>query len=329
VNAPVPQVRPAFGNQPAGSDVASALVSPSRNAAQDALAAAMPDAGDQPQYADLRSYHVPVPSLLDRRSPGDAEVASAEADMKGQLAAVPVPAQRPEVAESLLASADADQEAADDQADAGALSPSVIAALEQSRPDRSDANNAVAVAQPLNNNVASKDQLAPANGGITGSDGAMQAIASVLPQQRPAQQMPMQVAALAPIHNELKASNRRFNDGFEPATPQERPIAAGIATKGGRPNKQDAVDADAGRATVTTAPSLTEKMISQWAIAKARVEIVNRPVKAPRFVSPTLRAQPTAVYTDGFKVQTASIDPERFSGTAVNFLQVKKFNSVE
>jgi uncharacterized protein YcbK (DUF882 family) len=329
VNAPVPQVRPAFGNQPAGSDVASALVSPSRNAAQDALAAAMPDAGDQPQYADLRSYHVPVPSLLDRRSPGDAEVASAEADMKGQLAAVPVPAQRPEVAESLLASADADQEAADDQVDAGALSPSVIAALEQSRPDRSDANNAVAVAQPLNNNVASKDQLAPANGGITDSDGAMQAIASVLPQQRPAQQMPMQVAALAPIHNELKASNRRFNDGFEPATPQERPIAAGIATKGGRPNKQDAVDADAGRATVTTAPSLTEKMISQWAIAKARVEIVNRPVKAPRFVSPTLRAQPTAVYTDGFKVQTASIDPERFSGTAVNFLQVKKFNSVE
>jgi len=324
VNAPVPQVRPAFGNQPAGSDMASALVSPSRNAAQDALAAAMPDTGDQPQYADLRSYHVPVPSLLDRRSPGDAEVASAEADMKGQLAAVPVPAQRPELAESLLASADADQEAADDQADAGALSPSVIAALEQSRPDRSVADNAVPVAQP-SNNVASKDQLAPASNG----NDAAQAIAAVLPQQRPAQQMPMQVAALAPIRSEVKASNRRFNDGFEPTTPQERPIAAGIATKGGRPNKQDAVEADSGRATVTTAPTLTEKMISQWAIAKARVEIVNRPVKAPRFVSPTLRAQPTAVYTDGFKVQTASIDPERFSGSAVNFLQVKKFNSVE
>lgn len=324
VNAPVPQVRPAFGNQPAGSDVASALVSPSRNAAQDALAAAMPDTGDQPQYADLRSYHVPVPSLLDRRSPGDAEVASAEADMNGQLAAVPVPAQRPEVAEGLLASADADQEAADDQADAGALSPSVIAALEQSRPDRSDANDAVPVMQP-SNNVASKDQLAPASSG----NDAAQAIAAVLPQQRPAQQMPMQVAALAPVRSEVKASSRRFNDGFEPTTPQERPIAAGIAAKGGRPNKQDAVVADSGRATVTTAPTLTEKMISQWAIAKARVEIVNRPVKAPRFVSPTLRAQPTAVYTDGFKVQTASIDPERFSGSAVNFLQVKKFNSVE
>jgi hypothetical protein len=246
--------------------------------------------------------------------------------MSGQVAAVPVPAERPEVAESLLASADADQEAIDDQADAGTLSPSVIAALEQSRPDRPDPSAAVPVSAPLNN-VASKDQVAPANGVAAGND-AMQAIAAVLPQQRPAQRMPMQVAALAPIQNEVKASSRRFNDSFEPV-PQERAIAVGIAAKGGRPNKQDAAQADAGRATVTTEPKLTEKMISQWAIAKARVEIINRPVKAPRFVSPTLRAQPTAVYTDGFKVQTASIDPERFSGSAVNFLQVKKFNSVE
>ncbi|WP_047555341.1 DUF882 domain-containing protein [Rhizobium sp. SG741] len=328
INAPVPQVRPAFGNQPAGSDVASALVSSSsHNAAQDALAAAMPTADDQSQqYADLRSYRVPVPSLLDRRVPGDAEAASGDAGMSGQVAAVPVPAERPEVAESLLASADADQEAIDDQADAGTLSPSVIAALEQSRPDRPDPSAAVPVSAPLNN-VASKDQVAPANGMAAGND-AMQAIAAVLPQQRPAQRMPMQVAALAPIQNEVKASSRRFNDSFEPV-PQERAIAVGIAAKGGRPNKQDAAEADAGRATVTTEPKLTEKMISQWAIAKARVEIINRPVKAPRFVSPTLRAQPTAVYTDGFKVQTASIDPERFSGSAVNFLQVKKFNSVE
>ncbi|WP_037151653.1 DUF882 domain-containing protein [Rhizobium freirei] len=328
INAPVPQVRPAFGNQPAGSEVASALVSPPRNDAQAALAAAMPDAGEQPQYADLRSYRVPVPSLLERRAPGDAEVASAEADMRGQLAAVPLPAQRPEIAENLLASANADQEALDDQADANTLSPAIVAALEQSRPDRSVASAEVPVNPPLND-VASKDQIAPPSNGAVGGNDAAQAIASVLPQQRPAQQMPMQVAALAPIRNEVKASNRRFNDSFDATRPQERPIAAGIAAKGGRPSKQDAVDADAGHATITTAPKLTEKMISQWAIAKARVEIVNRPVKAPRFVSPALRAQPTAVYTDGFKMQTASIDPERFSGSAVNFLQVKKFNSVE
>jgi hypothetical protein len=332
INAPVPQVRPAFGNQPAGSEVASALMSSPQNAAQDALAAAMPDANgeqqDPQQYPDLRAYHVPVPALLDRRSPGDAELASAESDAKDQTADVPVPAERPEVAESLLASADSDPDAIDDAADEGTLSPSIVAALEQHRVNEPDANAGVPVVNVAVNNVASKDEV-PAKNNAVADNEAVRAIAAASPQKRPGQQMPMQVAALAPTANEIKVSSGRFSDSFEMAVPQERPIAAGIATKGGRPNKQDAAVADAGRATVTTQPKLTEKMISQWAIANARVEIVNRPVKAPRFVSPTLRAQPTAVYTDGFKVQTASIDPERFSGSAVNFLQVKKFNSVE
>ncbi|WP_133710520.1 DUF882 domain-containing protein [Rhizobium sp. BK313] len=338
INAPVPQVRPAFGNQPAGSEVASALMSSPQDAAQDALAAAMPDANgqqqDPQQYPDLRAYHVPVPALLDRRSPGDAELASAESDAKDQTADVPVPAERPEVAESLLASADADPDAIDDAADEGTLSPSIVAALEQHRSNETDVNDGVPVNAAAVNNVASKDEMpvkdnTPAKNNAVADNEAIRAIAAVSPQKRPGQQMPMQVAALAPTASEIKVSSGRFNDSFEPARPQERPIAAGIATKGGRPNKQDAAVADAGRATVTTEPKLTEKMISQWAIANARVEIVNRPVKAPRFVSPTLRAQPTAVYTEGFKVQTASIDPERFSGSAVNFLQVKKFNSVE
>jgi uncharacterized protein YcbK (DUF882 family) len=327
VNAPVPQVRPAFGNQ-AGSEVASALMSPPRNAAQDALAAAMPTTdAQQQQYADLRDYRVPVPALLNRRTPGDAEMASAASDVTDQAVGVPVPVERPEIAENLLASTDADPDAIDDAADQGTLSPAIVAALEQRRADQADANASVAV-NTVANNVASKDEVPPANNAAADND-AVRAIAAVLPQKRPVQQMPMQVAALAPTASEIKASSRRFNDSFEVMEPQERPIAAGVATKGGRPNKQDAVVADSGRAAVTTPPKLTDKMISQWAIANARVEIVNRPVKAPRFVSPTLRAQPTAVYTDGFKVQTASMDPERFSGTAVNFLQVKKFNSVE
>ncbi|HEX8047253.1 DUF882 domain-containing protein [Rhizobium sp.] len=327
VNAPVPQVRPAFGNQ-AGSEVASALMSPPRNAAQDALAAAMPTTdAQQQQYADLRDYRVPVPALLNRRTPGDAEMASAESEVTDQAVGVPVPVERPEIAENLLASADADPDAIDDAADQGTLSPSIVAALEQRRTDQANVNAGVAV-NTVANNVASKDEVPPANN-VAADNDAVRAIAAVLPQKRPVQPMPMQVAALAPTASEIKASSRRFNDSFEVMAPQERPVAAGVATKGGRPNKQDAVVADSGRAAVTTPPKLTDKMISQWAIANARVEIVNRPVKAPRFVSPTLRAQPTAVYTEGFKVQTASMDPERFSGTAVNFLQVKKFNSVE
>jgi hypothetical protein len=67
-------------------------------------------------------------------------------------------------------------------------------------------------------------------------------------------------------------------------------------------------------------------MISQWALTNSRMEMVTKPVKAPRFVSKTLRAQPTAVYAEGF-TKTASIDTARFSGTAVNFMEVRKFNT--
>lgn len=76
-----------------------------------------------------------------------------------------------------------------------------------------------------------------------------------------------------------------------------------------------------------TEPKLTEKMISQWALTNARLEMASKQVKAPRFVSQTMRAQPIAVYAEGFNVKTASVDPARFSGTAVNFMEVRKFNT--
>ena len=324
INAPVPQVRPAFGNAPGGSDVASALVAPtSGNAAQDALNAALPANGQQ-QFADLRSYSVPVPSLLGaRRSPGDAEVASAEADVNnGQFSGVPVPAERPAVAENLLASADADPDAQDDEADQTALSPSIVAALEQRRADEDMRNVASTPPTPM-----------PAQQTAAMSAGAVQAINAAMPQKVPTPvSAPVQMAALAPVQSSNAVG--RFSDAFDtPAAPiaheKASPIAAGVAVKGGRPGRHDAEVASAGQGSVPGESKLTGTMLSQWALANARVEVSNRPVKAPRFVSQTLRAQPTSVYAQGFKVQTASIDPGRFSGSAVNFMQVKKYNSVQ
>lgn len=326
LNAPIPAARPSFGNLAGGSDVASALVSPNHSAAQDALAAALPADGAQAssQYADLSSFSVPVPSLLgQRRSPGDAELQTASADPinaqdDSQLSAVPVPVERPAVAENLLASAQADTDAQEDEADDNnTLSPSVVAALEQHRADE-DVLKALA-ATPVSP--------------------AAQAIAAVTPQvvptQRPNQRptpasVPMQMAALTPPTKIEPANNNvRFYDAFDAPTAGATSIAAGIPTKGGRPSKQDAVVATAGRATVRTEPKLTEKMVEHWALSNARLETVSRAVKAPRFVSQTMRAQPTAVYTEGFKQQTAAIDPERFNGSAVNFLPVKKFDTLQ
>ncbi|TBB67688.1 DUF882 domain-containing protein [Rhizobium ruizarguesonis] len=302
VNAPVPQVRPAFSNQPAGSEVASALVAPpSGNAAQQALAAALPVDQAQPQqFADLSAYSIPVPSLLgQRRAPGDAEVASTDPMLTGANGLpVPTPVERPAVAENLLAAAEADPEAEADEADQGALSPAVADALDQQRNDGES-------------QIASK---AP-------PQTVEQAINAAMTQKAPAAKPPLELAALAPM-----TKSASFGDSFdEPAA--ESAVAQGLPAKGGRPTQKEAAAADASRTTVRTEPKLTEKMISQWALTNARLEMASKQVKAPRFVSQTMRAQPTAVYAEGFNVKTASVDPARFSGTAVNFMEVRKFNT--
>ncbi|ULJ72067.1 DUF882 domain-containing protein [Rhizobium gallicum] len=292
VNAPVPQVRPAFAGQLAGGEVANALVSPnSGNAAQQALAAATEEQGQPQQFADLSAYHVPVPSLLGpRNAPGDAEVASNDP-------MVPTPAERPAVAENLLAAAAIDPQADADEAEADRLSPALAQALDQ--------NNAV------DRRVAA---LAPAT--------VEQAISAAMPAAKPAEnKAPVQLAALAPV------KSASFGDAFDLQQISEDSTANGVATKGGRPTKEAAAAADASRATVRTEPKLTQKIISQWALTNSRMEMITKPVKAPRFVSQTLRAQPTAVYAEGFNVKTASIDPARFSGSAVNFMEVRKFNT--
>ncbi|NKK64979.1 DUF882 domain-containing protein [Rhizobium leguminosarum bv. viciae] len=302
LNAPVPQVRPAFSNQPTGSEVASALVAPpSGNAAQQALAAAVPADQAQPQqFADLSAYSIPVPSLLgQRRAPGDAEVALADPMLTGANALpVPTPIERPAVAENLLATADADPEAEADEADQDALSPALADALDQQRNE--DAESQIASNAPPQT--------------------VEQAIKAAMTQKAPAAKPPLELAALAPM-----TKSASFGDGFdEPAV--ESAVAQGLPAKGGRPTRKEAAAAGASRTTVRTEPKLTEKMISQWALTNARLEMASKQVKAPRFVSQTMRAQPSAVYAEGFNVKTASVDPARFSGTAVNFMEVRKFN---
>lgn len=284
LNAPVPQVRPAFSNQPTSSEVANALVAPpSGNAAQQALAAALPADQAQPQqFADLSAYSIPVPSLLgQRRAPGDAEVALADPMLTGANALpVPTPIERPAVAENLLAAADADPEAEADEADQDALSPALADALDQ---QRNEGESQIASNAPPQT--------------------VEQAIKAAMTQKAPAAKPPLELAALAPM-----TKSASFGDGFdEPAV--ESAVAQGLPAKGGRPTHKEAAAAGASRTTVRTEPKLTEKMISQWALTNARLEMASKQVKAPRFVSQTMRAQPIAVYAEGFNVKTASVDP--------------------
>ncbi|XAZ22878.1 DUF882 domain-containing protein [Sinorhizobium sp. B11] len=305
VNAPVPQVRPAFSNQLAGNEVANALVPPSAgNAAQQALAAMPAGQPQEPEhFADLSGYSIPVPSLLgQRRSPGDAELASVDPNLMST--GVPMPAERPAVAENLLAAQDADPEAGEDEADQDTLSPAMAAALAKQQ----DQSGGGEVAM----NAPSEPQTVE------------QAINAAAPKNPPAlDKPPLQLAALAPM---TKSAAFAAPVAAPKSVAVESPVAQGLPAKGGRPTKQEAVAADESRQTVRTEPKLTQKMISQWALTNARLEMASKKVQAPRFVSQELRAQPTSVYAEGFQ-KTASIDPGRFSGTAVNFMEVRKFNT--
>ncbi|MGD9477370.1 DUF882 domain-containing protein [Shinella sp. G-2] len=130
---------------------------------------------------------------------------------------------------------------------------------------------------------------------------------------------PVEMAALMPTDGASRSLSG--GDAFEAKTVEETP------TKGGRPKKKDA-DA-ASRGAIRTEPKLTQKILSQWALAQDRVSTNAKPVKAPRFVSRTLRAAPTTVYMAGFQSEGKSIDAGRFSGNAVNFMEVRKFESAE
>ncbi len=126
----------------------------------------------------------------------------------------------------------------------------------------------------------------------------------------------IQVAAYAPQRDNTSRA-AIFDSAFD--------TQADMPAKGARPKRQDAEAAS--RSSVRTEPKLTKKIISEWALSTGRVATLSKPVKAPRFVSSSLRAAPTTVYAAGFNSNAGSVDTARFSGNAVNFMEVKKFST--
>ncbi|HEX2147721.1 MAG TPA: hypothetical protein VHG11_08740, partial [Pseudorhizobium sp.] len=278
VAAPVPQSRPAFRQDGGPGGLATALYSPARNAAQEALQAALPPtprpaetlvAPEGEAFADLQQYSIPVPTLLGPRGlRGDSEAgimtASATAELPEEvLASVPLPVARPSVAEPLLAAVTADPEGEADLEEQQELTPAIVAALAQSGA------------------YARSTLEAPA---------------------APVQQKPVEVAAIP--QNAKPLEEMRFGDGFDAPAPAAQDLASPM--KGGRA---------ATAATQQAVPALTGDLLTKWAVSNKRVEEVAS-VKAPRVVTRTLNGDYTAAYAAGaFKPVTraAAIDLNRFS----------------
>lgn len=282
INAPIPAVRPAFKETPSDGGIAVALVAPEKSSAEEALAAAMPQASkNASEYADLGSLKVPVPQMLGRRDMNgladDTLVASAGGEVP-KLGFVPVPAIRP----------------------AGEAALAAVAAAEVAVPVFAERPAVASVA-------AQPDAVAGA--------GTEVALAAPTPAAEP-EAPSIQVAAYAPQAG-TSTSAAIFDSAFD--------TQADAPSKGARPKKQDAEAAT--RSSVRTEPKLTQKIISEWALSTGRVASLSKPVKAPRFVSSSLRAAPTTVYAAGFASDAGTVDTARFSGNAVNFMEVKKFST--
>ncbi|MEX3010350.1 DUF882 domain-containing protein [Hoeflea sp. TYP-13] len=125
---------------------------------------------------------------------------------------------------------------------------------------------------------------------------------------------PVQVA-LAPPTGRLGASDSRV-DVFAPS------IALPKA-KGGRPSARDAVSDR--QASVRTEPVLTENLITHRAFTAHTLAAMDAPVTAPQFVSSYMRSAPATVHVEGFSTENRIASADQFSGRAVNFMTVARF----
>ncbi|RVI21596.1 ATP/GTP-binding protein, partial [Sinorhizobium meliloti] len=164
---------------------------------------------------------------------------------------------------------------------------------------------------------ASADRPALASAAQPPAAGTRVALAAPTSEDRtPAFSPAIEVAAYAPQPGSA-SREAIFDSVFD--------TEADAPSKGARPKRQDAEAKS--RSSVRTEPKLTKKIISEWALSAGRVATLSKPVKAPRFVSKSLRVAPTTVYAAGFTSNSGAVDTARFSGSAVNFMEVKKFST--
>lgn len=314
VKAPVPRVRPTYAEEEAET-LQTALFSTKKNPAEDAMKAALTpqpvefddakrEEEDKPEFSDLAQYKIPVPQMLgDRKRPGDSQqeevlTASAEAldsAASATVAGVPVPELRPEDDKALVTASVAEDDA---NAAAPALTEKEIAALA-----RESGQELAAMSTDQDENTAMIDSL----------DGADKSDA----KEPLAEMASLDVPKVAVTRGLSIPASLSLDDESQD---QPKRVTKSARIKAGA---SDTASKDSTRVE----PKLTENLIAKWALTKGRSQIIAKPVKAPRFVSRTMRKQPTEVYTDGFSLEAAQVDPARFSGSAVDFIPVKKFDN--
>lgn len=126
---------------------------------------------------------------------------------------------------------------------------------------------------------------------------------------------PVEVA-LAPTAGGNSAFDRQGVDMFSTSTALPR-------SKSARPSAQDA--ASDRQASVRTEPVLTQNLIARRAFSVHTLSTMDTAVSAPQFVSSYMRTAPETVHVNGFSRDNSVAGASQFSGRAVNFMTVARF----
>lgn len=289
---PIPVARPVI-EQPQPVVVAALAppvpVLPAQSEINAFAAAANADVAPQePAQVDLASIRAPIPQLLAERAVGPEPAAEVAAV---ELASLPVP--------SLIKArmqVDASQQPAQDQEIAAAL---VDRAAEAAPVLTSPVPDAAAARLP------SAEDFIP------------------LPIRRPGDRAGDRAPAVVSREVEM-ASLAPTQRGGRVAS-----LSATISAsrKGDRPTAIAAAE-QPQRTSIRTEPKLTDTIISKWALAQDRVKKMATPPGIPRkFVGAQLRAAPTVVYANGFAPGGGELPHNQFTGSAVNFITVARFDN--
>lgn len=238
---------------------------------------------------DLASIRAPIPEFLAERTGGSNPAPETPAV---EMAELPVPSL---IRARMLSDATeptADMKPAADMKIASASPESVK--LPSNQPSQAE----VAAASPVGEGFVPLPIRRPANR-------AADRVAAPVPEE-------IQVASLAPPTRGARLAGSSAT--ISSPRKGDRPTAAEVA---GQPQ----------RVAIRTEPKLTDTMISKWALAQERVQTMAvQPGKSRHFVVTQLRAAPKVVYANAFAPGGGDLPHNQFSGSAVNFVTVARFD---
>lgn len=251
----------------------------------------------EPQQADVQVAlaDVPLPTRRPDYTPPAAQDAREEAAPVATAFATPVPRPQPSRSPDVIAELLATQPESQDEDDVPPPAPRPVPA--RAAGDERPAYALAALSVPVPAQARREDETSRRT--IAGDARG---------EEKPALAAASPRAAL--LQKDSGISPEMLVSGSVPTTPE----------KGPRPGPQDAGGARKPMVLPTTA-TLASRMLSR----EPMLEAVLPPPAVPAF-SPVIAAAPKAVYTTGFRRDLDVADARQFSGRAVTFLSLAKFD---